>query len=250
MKQEYWDGMAKDFSEQVLEISDVDLNNVIPKTAKRLGGKNKNAVDFGCGAGALTRVIAPYFGSTLGVDFSKDLLDRADALTEGTNISYQFADLSVPRGKRFPCDVAFCANVLISDDGAVREGIARKIVRNVTRGGDAVFIVPALESAIRLYQVAFAGQVSDGYSKHEALAEINGWARKDIASLPEGIIKVGGTKTKHFMGDELIEFLLAWGLRDVSLERVFYPWSELLEDEPRGLKKSLPWDWMAVGTKG
>ncbi len=51
------------------------------------------------------------------------------------------------------------------------------------------------------------------------------------------------------MGDELIELLLACGLSDVTLERVFYPWSELLEEVPRGLKASLPWDWLAVGTR-
>lgn len=249
MKPEYWDGMAKDFSDQVLEISDVDINNVIPKTAKRLGGKRKHAVDFGCGAGALTRVVAPYFGSTLGVDFSKDLLKRADALTSAANISFQFADLCTQRGKRLPCDVAFCANVLINDDSVVRDRIARTVIRNVTSGGSAVFIVPSLESAIRFYQVAFSSQVKSGSSKNAALSEINDWVRKDIVSMPEGIIRVGGTKTKHFMGDELIELLLACGLRDINIQRVSYPWSELLEDEPRGLKKSLPWDWMAVGSK-
>ncbi len=249
MKQEYWDRMAKDFSEQVLEISDVDLDKVIPKTAKRLGGKRKHAVDFGCGAGALTRVVAPYFVSTLGVDFSKDLLERAVALTQSANISFQFADLCTQRGKRFPCDVAFCANVLINDDSVIRERIARTVIRNVASGGSAVFIVPSLESAIRFYQVVFSSQVKSGFSKSEALSEINDWVRGDIVSLPEGIIRVGGTKTKHFMGDELIELLLASGLTDVTLERVSYPWRELLEDEPRGLKTSLPWDWMAVGTK-
>ncbi len=249
MKQKYWDALAKNFSTDVLEISDCDLDGVILKTASRLGGKKKQAVDFGCGAGAVTRAVAPYFGAVLGLDFSKDLLARARDLTRAANISYEWADLGAARAKRYPCDVAFCANVLIADDAKLRERIARNVIRNVKKGGAAVFIAPSFESALRVYQVAFNCQIKDGVARDLALRDVKGWIREEIASLPEGVVRVGGVKTKHYMADELSELLERCSLSDIALSRVSYPWSEMLDNAPRNLKSAPPWDWMAVGFK-
>lgn len=234
-----WDALADEFSSRVLEISECDIDGVIEKTAKRLGGARKVATDFGCGAGGVTRLIAPYFKSVAGVDFSRKLIDAARAQTRAKNVVYEIADLQAQRAKRFPCDVAFCANVLIGDDAPARERIARNVVASVNKGGQAIFIVPSLEAVMRAYQVAV--QLNK--------RGVDGWAEDEVASLPKGLINMGGVPTKHYLRDEIAEFLQRLNLRDVKISRVSYPWREALEDAPRNLKAALPWDWMAVGTR-
>lgn len=249
MKREYWDALARDFSSQVLEITECDVAGVVAKTAKRLGGRRKTATDFGCGAGAVTRMAAPFYKSVVGVDFSKELLKEARRRTRAANVSYEFANLQAERGPRFPCDVAFCVNVLIAANADRRDRIARNVVASAVRGGSAVFVVPSLESVLRVYQVALQCHLDEGFRRPAAALEVNRWVEEEIVSLPEGIVKIGGAPTKLYLRDELAELLRRHGLRDVTLERISYPWAEALENAPRGLNAAPPWDWMAVGVK-
>ncbi len=244
-----WDALADDFSARVLEISECDVDGVIAATARRLGGKRMVGMDFGCGAGGVTRVMAPHFKTVRGVDFSPKLIDAARAKTNAGNIEYAVADLTDKRALGFSCDVGFCANVLIGADAALRDRIARNIIASIKRGGRGVFIAPSLESVLRAYQVGVQLRMARG-AKANAMREVEGWVRDEIVSLPLGLVNMGAVPTKHYLQDELAEFLTAGGLRDVEVTRVSYPWSEALENIPKNFKAAPPWDWMAVGAKG
>lgn len=250
MTAKQWDALADDFSSQVLEITGSDIDGVIAATAKRLGGKRKSATDFGCGAGAVTRVIAPCFKRVVGVDFSPKLIAAARAQTAANNVEYEIADLQARRAKRYPCDVAFCANVLIGDDTGERERVARNVIAGIEPGGHGVFIVPSLEAVMRAYQMAAQLRVKRGAREETAAGEIENWAKAEIVSLPRGVVKMGGVATKHYLKDELAEFLARLKLRDIEISRVSYPWREALDDAPRNLEAAPPWDWIAVGVKG
>ena len=247
MSRDDWDGLAADFSERVLEISELDIDGVIVAIAQHLGGKTKTAIDFGCGAGAVTRAIAPYFKSVLGVDFSAKLIDEARGHTKALNIDFETGDLTTMRGKKYTCDVAFCANVLIHPDEKIREKIAKRVVKNVRPGGQAAFIVPSLESVIRAHQVTLQCQVGDGIPPGRAAASIDKDAAAEIVSLSRGVINIGATPTKHFLEDEFREFLTQCCLKDVSLRRIPYPWAEVLENIPSNFGAAPPWDWLAIG---
>lgn len=249
MKTAYWNALAEDFGEKVLEVTETDLSGVFARVAKQLGGRTKTAVDFGCGPGASTRAVAPYFKSVTGVDFSPALIGAAKDQKNPANTRFRVVDLSRKTTPRLPCDAGFCINVLISPNAALRETIARNVRRSVKRGGSAVFAAPSFESALRIYQVLFDCQIKSGVSQNKALAEINGWASEEILSVAEGIVDIGGEPTKTWRGEEFTEFLYAAGFRDIELQRIEYPWAEVLDNAPRRLSAAPPWDWMAVGRK-
>lgn len=46
------------------------------------------ALDFGCGAGRLTRALAEHFAEVIGVDISRGMIDRARAYTPEPGVSY------------------------------------------------------------------------------------------------------------------------------------------------------------------
>lgn len=249
MKAAYWDRLAAGFSESVFEITERDVHGAIRKTAKRLGGAHLTAIDFGCGAGASTRTIAPFFKSTCGVDFSDKLLRVARDKTDADSIKFRNADLATMNPRSFRCDVAFCFNVLLSPDGALRRSIATNIVKSIRKGGAGVFVAPSLESELRSYQVSLDCQRRAGFAAGAAAKEIDAGARRDVVSLSQGIIDLGGAPTKHFFRDEFAELLAGCGMANVTVSRVRYPWDVVLDDMPDGMDYALPWDWMAVGKK-
>ena len=249
MKVDYWDHLAADFSESVFEVTERDVHGVIRKTAKRLGGKRLTAVDFGCGAGASTRAVAPYFKRVVGIDFSEKLLRVARERTDADNIAYRKVDLARMEPRSFRCDVAFCFNVLLSPDSRIRNAIAANVIKSIRKGGAGVFIVPALESELRSYQVALACQTRSGFGRAAAAKEIDAAARRDVVSLSQGVVALGGAPTKHFFQDEIAELLADCGMTEIVVSRVHYPWDVVLDDMPDDMPHGQPWDWLAIGMK-
>ena len=58
-------------------------------------------------------------------------------------------------------------------------------------------------------------------------------------------MKVGGVPTKHYLGDELVEFLGDAGFAAEGIEKVEFPWEVELENAPNWLRPPTPCDWMA-----
>ena len=249
MKVRYWDSLADDFASDVFEITERDLNRVIAGTARRLGGERLVAGDFGCGAGASARAIAPYFGKVVALDFSEKLLDVARAKTTAENIEYRKADLTKKLSPEYSCDVAFCFNVLIMSRAKDRAKIAANVVSTLKKDGAGVFIVPSIESELRSFQIALECRLRAGWALDDAVKEIDKGARREIVSLSQGLITLGGAPTKHFFGDEIVELLQRSALGKVSLQRVHYPWDVVLDDIQDDIPAAPPWDWMAIGRK-
>ncbi len=249
MKVDYWDDLADRFSERVFEVSERDVRGVIRKTARRLGSKRATAVDFGCGVGASTRAVAPFFKHVLGVDFSEKLLRVAREKTSAGNVAYRRADLAKMNPQQFRCDVAFCFNVLLSPDDRLRRSIAANVVRAVRRGGAGVFIAPSLESELRSYQVVLDCRTRAGFDRRSAAKEVDASARRDLVSLSQGVVDLGGAPTKHFFQDEFADLLTDCGFKDVVVSRIHYPWDVVLDDAPDDIAHAEPWDWIAVGAK-
>ncbi len=250
MKVDYWDRLAGNFSQSVFEVTERDVHGVIRKTAQRLGDKRLTAVDFGCGAGASTRAVAPFFKRATGVDFSPKLLRVAREKTDADNIDYREADLATMDPRSFHCDVAFCFNVLLSPDAGLRKSIATNVVKAVRSAGAGVFIAPSLESELRSYQVALECRTRAGFARSASAKEIDAVARREMISLSQGVVDLGGAPTKHFFQDEIADLLTEGGLNDVVVSRIHYPWDVVLEDIPDDMPYGPPWDWMAIGKKG
>lgn len=250
MNADYWNSLAGKFSDEVIEITERDAGGVIRKTARRLGDERMTAVDFGCGAGASTRAVAPFFKHVTGVDFSEKLLSVARKKTDAAHIDYRKANLAKMNPRSFPCDVAFCFNVLLSPDNRLRNAIAANIVKATRKGGAGVFVVPSIESELRSYQVALECQVRSGFAHAGAAKEIDASVRREVISLSQGVIDLGGAPTKHFFHDEIADLLADCGLQDITVSRVHYPWEDVLDDIPADMPHRQPWDWIAVGTRG
>ena len=245
MEKEDWERIAGEFTDRVFQITDHDTDGVILETARRLGGPGKHAGDFGCGAGAVTRLLADHFGKVTGMDQSAGLVREAEQAGRASNIRYMEVDLTRPRLAGLQFDVSFCVNVLIHRSHDVREKIARTVAAHTRPGGPAVFVVPALESTLRTYQTVVDCQVRDGTGRGAALRAASRLALEEMESFVDGIVSVGDSPTKHFLSDELAAFLGDAGFDIVSMKRVQFPWDQEIDNPPRRLGPPTPWDWLA-----
>jgi SAM-dependent methyltransferase len=252
MNRAYWDRLARRYSDEVLEITAIDSSGLLARTAAEIGRRSAVAGDFGCGVGSTTRAFAPYFERTVGIDFAPKLLAEARRRTRDATVSYVLADLAADEPLGFRVDAGFCVSCLIAPRYATRMRIARSVVRAVRRGGPIVIVVPSLESALRTYHALVRLDIAEGDERRDGLRRVNAIAAREVRSIADGIVTTGGAPTKHYLGDEIVEFAAEAGLRVERLERVEYPWRDEIELGRGGartraaLGKGAPWDWLVV----
>jgi hypothetical protein len=122
----------------------------------------------------------------------------------------------------------------------------------VRRGGPVVIVVPALESALRTYHALVRLDMADGSNRRGGLRRVNSIAAREVRSIADGIVTTGGEPTKHYLGDEIVEFAAEAGFKVERLERVEYPWRDEIELGRVGsrtraaLGAGAPWDWLVV----
>jgi hypothetical protein len=94
--------------------------------------------------------------------------------------------------------------------------------------------------------------MADGSKRREGLRRVGAIAAREVRSIADGIVTTGGEPTKHYLGDEIVEFAAEAGLTVERLERVEYPWHAEIElgrtsaRTRRALGKQTPWDWLVV----
>jgi SAM-dependent methyltransferase len=250
MKPAYWNRLADQYSDQVLEITAIDSKGLLTRTARSFGGANAVAADFGCGVGATTRAFAPFFKRMIGVDFAPKLLDEAKRRTNLGNVSYVLADLAGTRPPGVAADAGFCVNCLIAPNHEIRTRIARNVARCVRRGGLVAFVVPAFESVLRTYQTLLRLDVAGGTARSRASRGIAELAKREVRSIVDGVVEIGGEPTKHYIGDEAAEFLSDAGFAIDTIDRVEYAWDvelDLGDATAALLGDRTPWDWLLIG---
>jgi len=104
MTSNFYDKVAKKFGgyafgkshvEHVTEYPNGDPEKIFKEKLIGLAGKNKVALDAGCGDGKFAFQIAKYFLSITGIDLSKELLKIAgqkQKILKTKNVSFEFQD--------------------------------------------------------------------------------------------------------------------------------------------------------------
>lgn len=112
-----------------------------------------------------------------------------------------------------------CANVLITPHRATRSSILRNIHHHLTRGGHLMLVVPSTESSLYADQRLVQWYRCEGRSAANAWREGIAATAASAADLLDGIIKIEGVPTKHYLREEAVLMLESAGFEPVSVKK-------------------------------
>jgi len=246
MNKEYWDKIASDYEGEIFSVLANDRKRIISSKISAFGSPHLSACDFGCGIGAFLPILSRNFSQVYAIDISGPLLKQArDRCKKLKNITYLRRDLSKPSVKLEKVDFALNVNVAILSAQKKRQMIFKTICKHLRRKGHLLLIVPSLESALYADFRLVQWGLKDGLTLADATSYLDGI---DKTSLPlrQGIVKIDGVATKHYLKEELIAIFRDMPLDVLSIEKVEYSWNTEFHKPPRWLKGPYPWDWVVV----
>lgn len=245
MEEADWDRVAATFEEEVLIVSEHDQQQKLLNTIKRLAIADGTAADLGCGIGSTIGLLAQSYAKVFAVDISSRCLERARrANARFRNVQYIHADLTLPLPLP-PVDLVLCINVLLTIDPARQNAMLDRICTAVKPGGHLLLVVPSLESTLYASHRLVRLNEKRGMSPKAARSK----AKRDTTGLDMGIVRKGGTPTKHYLKEELVDLLMQRGMQVLELQKIEYPWSFILTEAPQGMRAPLPWNWMVLAER-
>lgn len=242
----YWNRAATHYDDDIFSVLRNDRAGVFLRTLDRVAHRKHTAGDLGCGSGIILPEIARRFGAVQAVDLSPKLVELARESCRGfDHVTYHAADLS-RRGKVLkampPLDVVVNVNVLIMASRPLREAILANLTRALRPGGHLLLVVPSLESVL-LTNARLAAWNRRRRTVRKPDKVLDG---RDVG---EGIVKIEGVPTKHYLREELELELTGRGLRLVALEKIEYNWDTEFDVAPIWMKSPWPWDWLCLAQR-
>jgi len=251
MNRAYWNRMAGRYESEIFSVLEHDRAARIARRIRRHGSRTADATDVGCGIGHFLPLLSRRFRRVHAVDFSSACIARARKRhADLPNVDFRTRDLAAP-GARLPrADFALCVNVAISPSAAVRKRLFDTVARHLRPGARLVLVVPALESVLLTDSRLIEWNRRDGQSPRRAAGSgFRAHRRAPRPRIHEGVVRIDGVDTKHYLKEEVRILLDKRGLRLLQAEKIEYPWSTEFADPPRWMRDPYPWDWLFTAQK-
>ena len=250
MSETVWDLAADRYDDEIFDTVANDRGSVIHDTLDRFIEPAHTVCDFGCGVGRTLRFLAARAKQVVGVDFSAASLEiAAGEVRNRDNIRLLKRDLATASRRFCEADVGLLMQVLIMPSVDLRRAILATTHRNLRSGSHLVAVVPALEVALLTYHRIGQWQQREGYSRNQAVKEMDSCAREEVISLVEGIVKISDTPTKHYLREEAVMLFRDAGFQVLEAKKVEYSWAADFESAPKWMQDPYPWDWLVVSRK-
>jgi 2-polyprenyl-3-methyl-5-hydroxy-6-metoxy-1,4-benzoquinol methylase len=237
----YWDRLAPKWDEEIFNSLAADRDKVIVSELRKAARGMTSAADFGCGIGIYLPALARLFAEVHGFEQSAVCAAHARRrMRSRAGVTVHATDRA-PRQSRGRFDVVICINAAIHPHKRVWSGVLRSACALLKPRGRLLVVVPALESA----ELVAAAQ-----RRLKASGKAGNGATASLTDRRRGIVRIDGVRTKHFRRRELADALAAIGVGAIRVRRVRYSWRSEAVVPPTSMRKTRPWDWIAVGTLG
>ncbi|MBF0484557.1 MAG: class I SAM-dependent methyltransferase [Candidatus Omnitrophica bacterium] len=245
----YWNSLAENYTDQVLEIANYDISGVLKEEIKFISKNADTVADLGCGPGKTLELLSPHFKNVKAVDYAADLLKRAQKRYNFRNVEYIKHNLTSTRSIGFKTDAVFCVNVMISPVFEQRKRIAKKVWQTTKKNGLSVFVVPSFESILHVYNTLLNYQIRFGVKRNKSVADLERVFKKEVISVVDGIVSIGGTPTKCYTKEKLESFISSIGFEPIRTRKIEFSWEEEMENVPQKIAEPYPWDWFLLAQK-
>jgi SAM-dependent methyltransferase len=250
MNTAYWDRLSHTFDDDVFDVLGQDRKKIVRKYIDHFANSNDIAADFGCGVGRHIPMLAKKFAFVYGVDISGKCIQIAQKqCSDLDNASVFEADLASQTLNLKKAHFGLAVNLVIMPSEPIRSGILANMAAHLYRGANLLMVVPSFESVLYAQSRLIAWNLKDGLTGREAAKESLDELSGDGTCLPAGILRVGGTCTKHYLQEELQLLCREHGLKALHIEKVTYPWNTEFAAPPKWMNEPYPWDWLVVARK-
>ncbi|MBE2213129.1 MAG: class I SAM-dependent methyltransferase [Opitutaceae bacterium] len=249
MNRAYWETVAADYDNSVLSVFDHDIAGAVQARIEAAADPSARAADLGCGVGKFTPALARCFGHVEACDLSaRGVAETRERCRDLDNVTVRRIDLARTPLPFAPVDLVLCVNVLIMPALDARRRTWRAVANQVDHGGRLVLVVPSVESAHFDRFCDLERDLDDGCTCAEALGRARpGDSGRDLG---QGVFRLRGLRTKHYLREEL-EWLLSAHEFDVDeitkLEFAASPAPAAGADIP-GIHATF-WDWLVVARR-
>ncbi|MCH6258175.1 class I SAM-dependent methyltransferase [Puniceicoccaceae bacterium K14] len=244
MNEKYWDLVSANYEKEITSVFFRDKEGLVREriNAGRKLGASVRAADLGCGVGNFVPLLSETFGHVDACDWSEVGLNQArENCISFENTKFHKINLCNDRLPFDLVDFALCVNVLIMPDLGDRLLAWRAVTNQVKGAGTLLLVVPSHESAqMELYN-GLEQCLSDGESCSDSIIATQ-HAEADSSDLQLGVYSVNGTRTKHYLKQELRMMLASHQFEVLEITRIVYP-----KDVENPVSDS--WDWMVVAKR-
>lgn len=250
MDEQYWEDVADDYEDTILNVFSHDQHKVIRSTIREFMPAKAIVGDMGCGIGNGIPLLAERARDVYAIDLSPKNLGRASSRHKHlANVRYVHCDLAKQTPEVPRLNFAISVNCLISPDQKIRQAILRNIGGAMRTGAVVVIVVPSIESCLWTYQRTHQAELKKRKGSAQALRNVQTLVRQEIVSLPEGLMSMDGDKTKFYLGTELDVWLAENRFAVLRRSKLEYGWNAEFHVAPKWLAAPYPWHWLVVARK-
>lgn len=242
-EESHWNKIANKYEDEVLNAFESDKEKKLVRFFDKHANKKHKAIDFGCGIGNGFHYLSPRFKEILAVDISQNCLDIASKKGY-KNIVYKQMDLTKPTVKLTPAEFVVCSNVAIFENIEMNYAILRNVRKVLKPKGNALFVVPSIESTMFYAWRMTDWHRRDGIKSEDIPNSEFDYYNLGIRKMLQGIVLIDDRPTKHYSHSELQVIFKEAKLEITAIERLEYDWSTEFSNPPKWMKDPYPWDWL------
>lgn len=237
----HWNRIGSAYQDEIFDVFRSDRHQLLSKILGKYANPEHTAIDFGCGVGRAFEFLSPSFRSVLAVDISDNLLGIART-ADFNNITFKRHDLTKPLKAK--ADFGFCCNVVMLPEVDKNRVMLRNIRKSIRPGGHVVMVMPSLESFFYSAWQLIEWYKKEGTSPENIDASELAGFKGTKADLVQGIVRIDGVKTKHYLQTELEVLFRNSDFTKVFINKLEYDWTTEFTKPPRWMKGPYPWDWI------
>ena len=242
-EQAHWDRIGNNYNNEIFDVLKSDRKKKLKKYFQKHSGKNKYAIDFGCGNGKSFSYISPLFSKILAIDISQELLLQAKQ-RPFTNIQFKRMDLSRSNSTLPHADFVFCCNVIMLPEVEKNLQMFKNVKNALKRNGTGLLVLPSMESALFSSWRLIDWYKQEGVAPNKIDKDELHYFKGSKPNILQGIIHIDNVPTKHYSAMELEVLFNRVGLKITSLDKVEYNWDSEFQAPPSWMREPYPWDWL------
>lgn len=247
MKPEDWDTVSKDYFSEIESPFAIDVINPLYEHIKT--AKGKSAIDLGCGLGQLIPHIKEKYENITCIDFSQEMLKKAEKKHSDKKIEFHKADMKDLSQFYNKFDTAFAINSILEPSVNSIQTILSEIYKVIRQKGTFISIFPSIESEILRAAITFDNEYSILNSEKESIKNTHITIGSKDYDLLFGFFNNDG-KQKHFYKIQLEYRLKKAGFKNIIFDKVLYPWKTCVDKSLRNCNVDMQlFDWFVRAEK-